>query len=64
MVDEQREANEANKATVLAFYGKVVNERDFNAASCYIGSYYKQHRADVADGLDGLRDFMERHRFR
>jgi predicted SnoaL-like aldol condensation-catalyzing enzyme len=57
MVDERRDAN---KATVLAFYDRVVNQRDFNAASRYIGSYYKQHRADVADGLEGLRDFMDR----
>jgi predicted SnoaL-like aldol condensation-catalyzing enzyme len=57
MVDERQEAN---KATVLAFYEKIVNQRDFNAASCYIGSYYKQHRSDVADGLEGLGDFMER----
>jgi predicted SnoaL-like aldol condensation-catalyzing enzyme len=57
MVDERQEAN---KATVLAFYERIVNQRDFNGASCYIGSYYKQHRADVADGPDGLRDFMER----
>ncbi|MGH8316736.1 MAG: nuclear transport factor 2 family protein [Steroidobacteraceae bacterium] len=51
---------EANRAAVLAFYDRVVNQRDFDAASRYIGSYYRQHRADVADGLDGLREFMER----
>jgi predicted SnoaL-like aldol condensation-catalyzing enzyme len=57
MVDERRESH---KSMVLAFYEKIVNQRDFKGASCYIGSYYKQHRADVEDGLDGLRDFMER----
>lgn len=51
---------EANKAVVLDFYDKVVNQRDFDAARHFVGSYYKQHRADVADGLDGLRNFMER----
>jgi predicted SnoaL-like aldol condensation-catalyzing enzyme len=54
------ERQEANKAMVLAFYEKIVNQRDFEGARGYVGSYYKQHRADVADGLDGLRDFMER----
>lgn len=57
MIDERLEAN---KAMVLAFYDKIVNRRDFQAARFYIGSYYTQHRADVADGLDGLKDFMER----
>jgi predicted SnoaL-like aldol condensation-catalyzing enzyme len=57
MVDERQEAN---KATVVAFYEKIVNQRDFNGARGYIGSYYKQHRADVADGPEGLRDFIER----
>lgn len=57
MTDERREEN---KAIVLAFYEKVVNQRDFDAAKGYVGPYYKQHRADVADGLDGLKEFMER----
>jgi predicted SnoaL-like aldol condensation-catalyzing enzyme len=54
------EGRETNKARVLEFYERVVNQRDFDAAKSYIGPYYRQHRADVADGLDGLRDFMER----
>jgi predicted SnoaL-like aldol condensation-catalyzing enzyme len=58
MISDGRQ--EANKAMVLAFYDNVVNQRDFSAAKSYIGAYYKQHRADVADGLDGLKEFMER----
>lgn len=50
---------ETNKATVLAFYEKVVNQRDFEGARLYLGPYYIQHNPDSDDGADGLKVFME-----
>ncbi|HEX4212441.1 MAG TPA: ester cyclase [Candidatus Dormibacteraeota bacterium] len=51
-----------NRRIVLDFYEAVVNRRDFTAASAYLGDVYIQHRADVPDGVDGLRRFMLRER--
>jgi predicted SnoaL-like aldol condensation-catalyzing enzyme len=47
---------------VLDFYDAVVHRRDFTAASAYLGDVYIQHRADAPDGVDGLRQFMNRKR--
>lgn len=51
---------ESNRQIVLDFYDDVVNRRDFDAASAYLGDVYIQHRADAPDGVDGLRRFMQR----
>jgi predicted SnoaL-like aldol condensation-catalyzing enzyme len=56
---------ERNKATVLAFYQAAINDKDFNAASAYLGEHYTQHNPAIADGAEGLRgriDFI-RERF-
>lgn len=53
---------EANKSVVLDFYEQVVNQRDFVAASRYLGDSYIQHRTDAADGPSGLEEFIERMR--
>lgn len=51
---------EETRQIVLDFYEAVVNRRDFTAASAHLGDVYIQHRADAPDGVDGLRQFMER----
>lgn len=55
---DDRERRERNKALVLAFYDKVVNQRDFEGALSYLGPRYIQHNPDAADGAQGLRTFM------
>lgn len=50
---------EMNKKIVMEFYDQVVNRRDFEAASQYLGPYYIQHNPDAADGAEGLKTFMQ-----
>jgi len=49
---------EANKKTVVAFYEKAINQKDFDAASKYLGSRYTQHNPVAADGPEGLKGFI------
>jgi predicted SnoaL-like aldol condensation-catalyzing enzyme len=49
---------EINKKIVMEFYDQVVNRRDFEAASRYLGPYYIQHNPDAVDGAEGLKTFM------
>ncbi|MBD2894577.1 hypothetical protein amrb99_35030 [Actinomadura sp. RB99] len=50
---------EANKATVLAFYEAGLNRKDFDAAARLIGDRYVQHNPRIADGIEGFRGFVE-----
>lgn len=50
---------EANKQTVTAFYEQAINQKDFTAASKYLGSHYTQHNPLVADGPEGLKGIIE-----
>lgn len=52
-------AEERNKETVIAFYDAAINEKDFAAASAYLGDKYIQHNPLAADGPEGLRAFLE-----
>ena len=36
-----------------------IGNKDFAAASQYLGSYYKQHNPTAADGVEGLRGFID-----
>ena len=36
-----------------------INSKDFEAASKYLGSEYKQHNPTAADGPEGLRGFID-----
>ena len=47
-----------NKEIVLDFYQKALNDKDFDAASRYLGKY-TQHNPMAADGPEGLRGFIE-----
>jgi predicted SnoaL-like aldol condensation-catalyzing enzyme len=49
---------EANKKTVLEFYEKGLNQRDFEAASKYIGPRYVQHNPTAPDGPEGFKAFL------
>ena len=49
----------ANKKTVVAFYEAAINQKDFAAASRYIGSRYTQHNPNAADGPEGFKRFID-----
>ena len=49
---------EANKKNVVEFYNKALNDKDFDAASKYLGSRYTQHNPVAADGPEGLKGFL------
>lgn len=50
---------EMNKKIVLDFYDKAINQKDFAAASQYLGTKYIQHNPLAADGPEGLKNFLE-----
>ncbi|MFF4342976.1 nuclear transport factor 2 family protein [Kitasatospora sp. NPDC001540] len=50
---------EENKRTVLAFYRAAINDKDHAAAAALLGDHYVQHNPRIADGPDGLREFVE-----
>lgn len=49
---------EANKKTVVEFYEKGLNQKDFEAASKYFGPRYVQHNPTAPDGIDGFKKFI------
>lgn len=49
---------EKNKETVLNFYELALNQKNFEAASQYLGSRYTQHNPLAADGPEGLKNFL------
>jgi predicted SnoaL-like aldol condensation-catalyzing enzyme len=49
---------EANKKAVVEFYEKAINQKDFEAASAYLGPRYIQHNPTAADGAEGLKRFI------
>jgi predicted SnoaL-like aldol condensation-catalyzing enzyme len=50
---------EQNKRTVLDFYDKGLNQKDFEAASQYFGDRYVQHNPNAADGPGGFKGFLQ-----
>ena len=52
------EQEAANKAAVLAFYEKGLNQKDAEGALRYVGERYVQHNPNAADGPDGFRQFI------
>ena len=50
---------EANKKNVVEFYEKALNQKDFEAASKYLGPRYTQHNPVAADGPEGLKAFIQ-----
>ena len=55
--DERQMA--ANKKNVVEFYNKALNDKDFDAASKYLGPRYTQHNPVAADGPEGLKGFVQ-----
>jgi len=51
-------AEERNKEIVIAFYDAAINDKDFEAASAYLGDKYIQHNPLAADGPEGLKAFL------
>jgi predicted SnoaL-like aldol condensation-catalyzing enzyme len=49
---------EANKALVLAFYQKALNERDVYVADTFLGDRYVQHTPLIEDGPAGQRRYL------
>jgi predicted SnoaL-like aldol condensation-catalyzing enzyme len=49
---------EENKKTIAAFYDAALNQKDFDAASKYLGNRYTQHNPIAADGPEGLKAFI------
>jgi predicted SnoaL-like aldol condensation-catalyzing enzyme len=50
---------QANKQHVIEFYNKALNDKDFDAASNYLGGRYTQHNPTAADGPAGLKAFID-----
>ena len=55
----ETEQEAANKKIVIEFYDKAINQKDFEAASQYLGDTYIQHNPLAADGPEGLKAFLE-----
>ncbi len=51
--------DEAKKRFVTEFYNKALNDKDYDAASKYLGDKYIQHNPTAADGPEGLKGFIE-----
>ena len=49
---------EKNKKVVLQFYEAAINQKDFEAASKFLGPRYIQHNPRAADGPEGLKAFL------
>lgn len=56
LTDKQAEINKQN---VVEFYNAALNQKDFTAASKYLGSHYTQHNPNVADGIEGFKAIVE-----
>lgn len=48
-----------NQEVVLQFYEKAINEKDYQAASQYLGNGYIQHNPTVEDGPSGFDKFID-----
>ncbi|WP_024275155.1 nuclear transport factor 2 family protein [Hyphomicrobium sp. 802] len=49
---------EKNKAIVVDFYNKALNDKDIDAAIALMGPTYTQHNARIPDGKEGFRQFF------
>jgi predicted SnoaL-like aldol condensation-catalyzing enzyme len=53
----ERARLEANKQLVLAFYRKMIGDKDPDAARPYMAEQYVQHSAYARDGFEGVAEF-------
>lgn len=56
---EHSELEIENIQLVQEFYNLALNEKDFDAASKYLGPEYIQHNPFVTDGPEGLKSFVD-----
>lgn len=52
------ECSEPNEILVAEYYDLAINQKDFAAASKYMGDKYIQHNPAAADGPAGLEQFL------
>ncbi|MDR2215129.1 MAG: ester cyclase [Nevskiaceae bacterium] len=50
---------EANKKVAIAFYEAAINNKDYEAATKFLGPFYKQHNPTAQDGAEGLKGFID-----
>jgi predicted SnoaL-like aldol condensation-catalyzing enzyme len=50
---------ERNKKLVVAFYQRLIGEKDAAAARRFMGEHYKQHSAYAKDGYEGVAEFVQ-----
>ena len=50
---------ELNKKNVVEFYKAMINQKDFDLTSKYVGSRYTQHNPMGADNLEGIKNFIQ-----
>jgi predicted SnoaL-like aldol condensation-catalyzing enzyme len=55
---ESTAAIENNKQTVLEFYNKGVNQKDFTVASAYLDPAFKHHNPARSGGIEGFKAFL------
>jgi len=58
LVATAQSQQETNKKLVVDFYEKAINQKDFEAASKYLGPRYTQHNPNAPDGPEGLKAFL------
>ncbi len=49
-----------NKQLVLAFYQKIIGEKDYEGARQYMGSEYRQHAPYATDGHAGIAQWVRK----
>ncbi|MFD2053815.1 nuclear transport factor 2 family protein [Mesorhizobium calcicola] len=54
--------HERNKAAVLDFIEKSVNQGDIDGASVHFGESYTQHNPNIEDGARGFREYLQQLR--
>jgi predicted SnoaL-like aldol condensation-catalyzing enzyme len=58
-IAQESTAETQNKKIVLDFYEKALNDKNVEAITSYVGPRYTQHNPTAADGVEGLRKFIE-----
>jgi predicted SnoaL-like aldol condensation-catalyzing enzyme len=58
VIAESTVAIENNKKTVLEFYNKGVNQKDFAVASVYLDPSFKHHNPVRSGGIEGFKAFL------
>ena len=53
------EQEKINKKNVVEFYKALINQKDFETASKYVGLRYIQHNPMGADNLEGIKNFIQ-----